>query len=135
MAGLLTFRPLPRALSRPLSLLVLVGWALQMGVLLHHTWTAAPVALAADLSRYGSTAKWKGIYYRGEKIGFSVSQTLPKGDGYEIQEDGQLQLTLMGMGTPAGTISYSAVTEWPAPISPASFLSSLKSSRRSSRFS
>ena len=30
--------------------------------------------------------------------------------------------------TPAGTISYSAVTVWPAPISPASFLSSLKSS-------
>ena len=101
MAGLLTFRPLPRALQRPLSLLVFVAWALQMGVLLHHTWSAAPVALAADLSRYGSTAKWKGIYYRGEKIGFSVSQTLPKGDGYEIQEDGQLQLTLMGMGTPA----------------------------------
>jgi len=101
LAGLLTFRPLPRALQRPLSLLVFVAWALQMGVLLHHTWSAAPVALAADLSRYGSTAKWKGIYYRGEKIGFSVSQTLPKGDGYEIQEDGQLQLTLMGMGTPA----------------------------------
>jgi transglutaminase-like putative cysteine protease len=101
LAGLLTFRPLPRALARPLSLLVFVAWALQMGVLLQKTWTAAPVALAADLSRYGSTAKWKGIYYHGEKIGFSVSQTLPKGDGYEIQEDGQLQLTLMGMGTPA----------------------------------
>jgi hypothetical protein len=101
LAGLLTFRPLPRALSRPLSFLVLAAWVLQMAALLHHTWSAAPVALAADLSRYGTTARWKGIYYRGEKIGFSVSQTLPKDDGYEIQEDGQLQLTLMGMGTPA----------------------------------
>jgi hypothetical protein len=32
-----------------------------------------PVALAADLAQYGSSAQWKGIYYRGEKVGFSVA--------------------------------------------------------------
>ena len=36
---------------------------------------------------------------------------------------------------PTGTTSYSAVTVWPAPISPASILSLLKSSLRSIRFS
>ena len=101
LAGPLFFRPVPRALSRPLSILVLAAWVVQMGVLAQRTLSASPVSLAADLSRYGRTAHWKGIYYRGEKIGFSVSETLPTSDGYEIQEDGQLQLTLMGMGTPA----------------------------------
>lgn len=99
--GLLLLRPLPRVLTRPLSLLVLLAWLVQMGVLLQHTLLAAPVSLAADLSRYGRTAHWRGIYYRGEKIGFSVSETLPTADGFEIREDGQLQLALMGASTPA----------------------------------
>lgn len=57
------------------------------------------LALSADLSAYGERAKWSGIYYRGEKIGFSVSQTTEIPEGFRIQEDGQLQLTLMGAGT------------------------------------
>ncbi len=72
-----------------------------MGMLLRHTVQAGSLPLATDLASYGSSARWRGIYYRGEKIGFSVSQTTPTADGYEIKEDGQLQLTLMGMGTPA----------------------------------
>jgi len=95
-------RPLPPKLTRPLGLLAVAAWVVQMGVLLNHAYLqAAPVTLAADLSRYGTTAHWKGIYYRGEKVGFSVSQTLPTDDGYELQEDGELQLSLMGVTTPA----------------------------------
>ncbi len=101
MAGWLLSWPLPRALTRTLSLLVIVAWVAQMGALVQRTLASAPIALATDLSSYGRAARWKGIYYRGEKIGFSVSQTLPTSDGYQLQEDGQLQLTLMGMGTPA----------------------------------
>jgi transglutaminase-like putative cysteine protease len=91
------FRPVPAQLSRPLSLIAIVAWIAQMGLLVHRTFVAAPpVALAADLERYGGSAQWKGVYYRGEKIGFSVSQTLPTEDGYEMQEDGRLQIALMG---------------------------------------
>jgi hypothetical protein len=73
-----------------------------MGFLLRHALLeAAPVALAADLARYGSAAHWKGVYYRGEKIGFVVSQTLPREDGYELQEDGQLRMSLLGATTAA----------------------------------
>jgi hypothetical protein len=73
-----------------------------MGSLLHRSYLqAAPVSLAGDLARYGSAAQWKGIYYRGEKIGFAVTQTLPSGDGYELQEDGQIQMTLLGASTAA----------------------------------
>jgi transglutaminase-like putative cysteine protease len=93
---------MPRAWSRPLSLVVLTAWLVQMGLLAQRTFLeAAPVALAADLARYGTAAHWKGIYYRGEKVGFSVGQTLPSEGGYELQEDGQLQLNLMGATTAA----------------------------------
>jgi hypothetical protein len=79
-----------------LSALVLVAWALQMGGLVHRAASSSPVALAADLAHYGSSAQWRGIYYRGDKIGFSVGQTTPTGAGYEIREDGRLQMTLLG---------------------------------------
>jgi len=94
-------RPIPRAVSGPLSLLILVAWAVQMGSLLHRSLQAASVTLAGDLARYGSSAQWKGIYYRGEKIGYAVTQTVPAGDGYELQEDGQIQMTLLGASTAA----------------------------------
>ncbi len=95
-------RPLPPKLTRPLGLLAVGTWVVQMGALLNHAYLqAAPVTLAGDLSRYGKTAHWNGIYYRGEKVGFSVSQTLPTDGGYELQEDGELQLTLMGATTAA----------------------------------
>jgi len=94
-------RPIPRSVSRPLSLLIVAAWALQMGSLVQRSLQAASVTLAGDLSRYGSSAQWKGVYYRGEKIGFSVGQTVPTSDGYELQEDGQIQMTLLGASSAA----------------------------------
>ena len=46
--------------------------------------------LATDLARYGTAAEWRGVYYRGEKIGFSVSQTTATRDGFEVREDARL---------------------------------------------
>src|SRR4029079_1095715 len=45
---------------------------------------------------YGTSAEWRGVYYRNEKIGFTVSQTIPAGEGFELQEDGRLQMSLLG---------------------------------------
>lgn len=92
-------RPLPRTLTRALSVIAVVVWVVQMGALLRHAYSSTPVALAADLSHYGSSAQWKGIYYRGDKIGFSVGQTTPTDEGYEIREDGRLQMVLLGSTT------------------------------------
>lgn len=73
-----------------------------MAVLVNRSYLQASSAnLATDLARYGSNATWRGVYYRGEKIGFTVSQTLPTGDGFEIQEDGRLQMSLLGATTAA----------------------------------
>jgi len=71
-----------------------------MGLLIRHL-QASPANLAADLARYGSAAQWKGVYYRGEKIGFSVGQVVPFADGYELQEDGRLQMILLGASSAA----------------------------------
>lgn len=94
-------RPIPRALARPLSVLVVLAWLAQMGLLVHKTYLEPSTALAADLGRYGAGAQWKGVYYKGDKIGFMVGQTVPTDDGFELQEDGRLQMTLLGASTAA----------------------------------
>ena len=87
------FIPLPRSVTRPISILVLVAWAGVMASVINRSYLQASANLATDLARYGSTAQWRGVYYRGEKLGFSVSQTVPIDNddpakaGFELQED------------------------------------------------
>ena len=84
------------------SALVLAAWAGTLGLLLTRTYVQArSMNLATDLARYGTAAQWRGVYYRGEKIGFSVSQTVPSGDGFEVTEDARLQMSLFGATTAA----------------------------------
>ena len=100
-------RPLPRAVTRPVSVLLLIGWAVVMAILVNRSYLQASTSLAADLARYGSAAVWRGVYYRGEKIGFTVSQTVAKDDGFDLEEDGRLQMSLLG-ATTAATIRTTA---------------------------
>ena len=99
MRALLT--PLPRSVTRPVSVLLLIGWVAVMAVLINRSYLQASTSLAADLARYGSAAVWRGVYYRGEKIGFTVSQTVATDTGFDLQEDGRLQMALLGATTPA----------------------------------
>ncbi len=102
-------RPLPARLARLLSALVVLAWLLQMGVLLKRAFAATPLALAADLASYSGQAQWRGIYYRGDKIGFSVGQTTATEDGYEIREDARLSMTLVGATTAVRMTSRAVV--------------------------
>src|SRR5438132_8973669 len=96
------FKPLPRSVTRPVSILIVVGWVVAIAVLVNRSYFHSAAAnLATDLARYGSNAEWRGVYYRGDKIGFTVSQTVPTEDGFELQEDGRLQMSLLGATTPA----------------------------------
>ena len=102
------FRPLPRTLTRPVSFAALIAWVAVMAVLVNRSYIqAAPTNLATDLARYGPTAVWRGLYYRGEKIGFTVSQTVRTDQGFELQEDGRLQMLLFGQDS-AATLHTSA---------------------------
>src|SRR5258706_11757529 len=95
-------KPLPRSVTRPVSIVILVAWVASMAVLVNKSYLHASSAnLATDLARYGSSAQWRGVYYRGDKIGFTVRPTLPTSDGFELQEDGGLQMGLLGGATPA----------------------------------
>jgi transglutaminase-like putative cysteine protease len=94
-------RPLPRYVTRPFSVLVLLAWVASLGLLVQRSYLQASGNLATDLARYGSEAKWRGVYYRGDKIGFTVSQTVATDEGFELQEDARLQMTLLGATTPA----------------------------------
>ena len=89
-------RPLPRAVTRPFTAIVFLAWGITIGVLVHRSYVQASTTLAADLARYGSDAQWRGVYYKGEKIGFTVGQTTVSDDGFELQEDGRLQMSLLG---------------------------------------
>jgi transglutaminase-like putative cysteine protease len=102
-------RPLPAPAARMLSTLVVAAWLVQMGVLVRSTFSSTPLALATDLASYGSAAHWRGIYYRGDKIGFSVGQTTPSGDGYLIREDARLQMNLVGATTAVRMTSRAVV--------------------------
>jgi transglutaminase-like putative cysteine protease len=94
--------PIPRRWSRALTIVILAGWLTQMGALIKRTYLqAGPASLAADLAQYGAGAQWKGVYYRGAKIGFFATQMKDTGDGFRIQEDGRLQLLLLGMTSAA----------------------------------
>ena len=95
-------QPLPARVTRVVSILTLVAWAGVTGLLVHRSYIKASAAnLATDLARYGSEAQWRGIYYRGEKIGFTVGQVVPTETGFELQEDGRMQIALLGADTVA----------------------------------
>src|SRR5215471_21835405 len=100
-------RPLPRSITQPISVVVLLAWVGVMALLVHRSYLQASSNLATDLARYGSSATWRGVYYRGEKIGFTVSQTVPRGEGFDLEEDGRLQMSLLG-ATTAATIRTTA---------------------------
>jgi transglutaminase-like putative cysteine protease len=67
-----------------------------MAVLVNRSYLQASANLATDLARYGPTATWRGVYYRGEKMGFTVSQTIRTDEGFELQEDARLVMNLFG---------------------------------------
>jgi len=94
-------RPLPRSLTRPLSVVVLVLWTVTLLTLVYESYVRPSAVLAADLAKYGSDAQWRGVYYRGAKVGFTVSQTTARDWGYDLQEDGQLEMTLLGAASTA----------------------------------
>jgi hypothetical protein len=86
----------------------MLAWVAAMAALVNRSYLQASTAsLATDLARYGSAATWRGVYYRGEKIGFTVSQTVPTDAGFDLEESGRMQMSLLG-ATSAATIRTTA---------------------------
>ena len=105
-------RPLPRSVTRPVSYAVVAAWIVCMAVVVNRSYLqASPGFLSENLARYGPTAVWHGVYYRGEKIGFIVRQTTRTEDGFELSEEGQLQMSLLGATTAAAMRTSAHVDE------------------------
>ena len=105
-------RALPRSVTRPVSYAVVAAWVGCMALLVNRGYLqASPGFLSDNLARYGPTAVWHGVYYRGEKIGFIVRQTTRTEDGFELTEDGQLQMSLLGATTAAAMRTSAHVDE------------------------
>ena len=75
-----------------------------MGVLVNRSYVQATGNLATDLARYGSSAQWRGVYYRGEKLGFTVSQT----DSFDDDEGARRRLRAAGGRAAADVAARSA---------------------------
>ncbi len=89
-------------MTRPVSFAVVVAWVGCMTLVVNRGYLqASPGFLSENLARYGPTAVWHGVYYRGEKIGFTVRQTTRTDEGFELLEEGQLQMSLIGATTAA----------------------------------
>src|SRR5262245_41029928 len=102
------FTPLPRSVTRPASIVLLVAWIAAMAALVNRSYLqASSTKLSTDLGQYGSAAVWRGVYYRGATIGFTVGQTTPRDNGFQSAEGGRLPMSLLG-ATSAATIHTSA---------------------------
>jgi transglutaminase-like putative cysteine protease len=96
--------------TRPFAIVILLCWAGAMAALAAQSYgQAQSSSLATDLARYGSAATWRGVYYRGEKIGFTVSQTVATPDGFSLEETGRLQMALLGATTAASISNVAQV--------------------------
>ena len=105
-------RALPRSVTRPVSYAVVAAWVGCMALVVNRSYLqASPGFLSENLARYGPTAVWHGVYYRGEKIGFIVRQTTRTEDGFELSEEGQLQMSLLGATTAAAMRTSARVDE------------------------
>ncbi len=87
----------PRPAARFATAAILCAWVVQMGVLVARTFFHdSSASLSSELAAYGGGAQWKSVYFKGDKIGFMVTQSVPKDGGLELQEDGQLTMNLLG---------------------------------------
>ena len=59
-------RPLPRRFTRLATFLVLCAWIATMAVLVHRALLEASPNFSSNLPRYGSSAEWRGVYYRND---------------------------------------------------------------------
>ena len=101
-------RPLPRAVTRPLSVLVLLAWVAAMAALVNRSYLQASSATWPPISRATDRARPGAACTTAAKRSASRSaRRLPTADGFDLEESGRLQMSLLG-ATTAATIRTTA---------------------------
>ncbi len=93
----------------------MVLWLVMIGLLIkrvHFNDLSEPPEVSEGISHVKSPQRdWMEIYLEGKKVGYSVNQINPLGDGYLIQEEIFLKLNLMGQGSAVHTVTRSVVDD------------------------
>ena len=84
---------------RVVRLSIVIVWMLLMGVLVQRTYFNAAESYS-NTNRAGQQLRpreeWMGIYWGDDKVGYAVSKIKKAFKGYEIHEQGIMDLTVMG---------------------------------------
>ena len=102
-------------LKRAVGIGIVLFWCF-MNILLVKRQLAAPpppVTLAAVSAITEPLEEWWGVYFHGEKIGYSSQKITPQPGGYDVQNASVLRLNLLEtIQTVASRLELSADSEW-----------------------
>src|SRR5918992_1662637 len=85
-------------LKQSIGLAVVVFWCVMNLLLVKRQLWAPPPPLFVSGTEVITEAsqEWWGVYYRGEKIGFTSQAIEPNQGGYQLYDDSLLRLNLLG---------------------------------------
>jgi transglutaminase-like putative cysteine protease len=102
-------------LKQSIGIAVVVFWCV-MNVLLikRQLWAPPPpLFVSATETITEASQEWWGVYYHGEKIGFTSQSIEPKQNGYQLRDESLLRLNLLGTTQRASTrLSMDVDKEW-----------------------
>jgi hypothetical protein len=102
-------------LKQSIGLAVVVFWCV-MNVLLikRQLWAPPPpLFVSATETLTEATQEWWGVYYQGEKIGFTSQSIEPNQNGYQLRDESLLRLNLLGTTQRASTrLAMTVDKEW-----------------------
>src|SRR5918993_4491579 len=102
-------------LKQSIGIAVVVFWCV-MNVLLikRQLWAPPPpLFVSATEGLTEASQEWWGVYYHGEKIGFTSQSIEPNENGYQLRDESLLRLNLLGTTQRASTrLSMDVDKEW-----------------------
>ncbi len=105
----------PRLYLNLLGVAVVTLWVFMIGLLvknLHFEGPGERIAAAQSTGVIDSTEReWKEIYLNETKVGYSVNMITPFEDGYFLQEEIFLRLSLMGLASSVFTVTQCRVND------------------------
>lgn len=94
-------------MARTVKTVILLFWAVMMGLLIERTYLHPATVVALDLvTEEGIKAgdEWFGIYQQGRKIGYAHTRTGIEGDAYHVFEESEMDVLALERVQRVGTV-------------------------------
>jgi hypothetical protein len=101
--------------KRSIGFAIILFWCVMNFLLIKRQLAAPPavIALRGVEKITESSEEWWGVFYRGEKIGYSTQSITPKAKGFALRNRSVLNLNLLGTMQPAATeLEMDADEDW-----------------------